>query len=150
VADLRVGNHRGSISQQRVLRSHQSRGFHFGLAREPAYLQEAAVFLDVSKTGDGVDVDQKARSRQAQLHHRDQALAAAQKFGFLAVLLQEGYGFRNALRTEVLKGRRNHRSTSLMSNYPAAALRIPRCPAKGCPYITSRLLLHLEQARWST
>src|SRR5262249_3176674 len=124
---------------------HQRRGFQFGLARQPAYLQEAAVFLDVRKAGDGVDVDQKARSRQAQLHHRDQALAAAQDLGLVAVLLQEGYGFRNALRTEVLKGRRNHRSTSLMSNYrgtlcePRAARRRDALIShRGCLYTWSK------------
>src|SRR5215469_11329316 len=66
------------------------------------------VFLYVRQTSDAVDVDEVGGPGEPQLHHRNQALAAAQDLGFVAVLLEEGNRFGNARRPKVFKGWRNH------------------------------------------
>ena len=62
---------------------------------QSADFQVAGFFLDVVETGNVIDVDQPGGPRDAKLHHRDQALAAAQDLGVVAVLLQERDSFGN-------------------------------------------------------
>ncbi len=47
--------------------------------------QLAVGLLDPVESADVVDVDQMARIREAELHHRDQALPAGEDFRLVAV-----------------------------------------------------------------
>ena len=117
VPHLRIGNDRRRIQQQRILRPHHVRRFQLRFAREPANLQEAAVLLDIRKSGDPIDVDQVAGPRQAQLHHGYKTLSAAQDLGVVSMLLQQGHGFRKCLGPEIFESWRYHGPPLSTSKY---------------------------------
>jgi hypothetical protein len=48
---------------------------------------------DKCQIGDIVQVDQHRRLRQAEIHHRDQALPAGQGLGIVTMPGEEGQGF---------------------------------------------------------
>jgi hypothetical protein len=59
--------------------------FQLDFSCETTDLQKSTLFLDVGQAGDPVDVDQVSRTRQPELHHRNEALAAAQNLGVVTV-----------------------------------------------------------------
>src|SRR5262249_25041104 len=87
----------------------ERRGFQFGFTSEAANLKETAIFFHVRQSCDAIDVDQVGRPRDAQLHHRNEALPTTQNLRVVSMLLQELDGFRNGGRTQVLKRWRDHR-----------------------------------------
>src|SRR5215469_3403028 len=109
VAHLRIRDHVRRIQQDQVLRAHERRGFQFGFTSEAANLKETAIFFHVRQSCDAIDVDQVGRPRDAQLHHRNEALPTTQNLRIASMLLQELDGFRNGGRTQVLKRWRDHR-----------------------------------------
>ncbi len=112
VAYLRVGNDGCSIQQKRILRAHQGRRFQLCLARKAADLQEAAIFFNVRKPGDAVDINEMAWPRQPQFHHGNKTLSTAQDLGVITMLLQQSNGLRDSLGSEIFESWRNHGTTS--------------------------------------
>src|SRR5439155_1776678 len=64
---------------------------------------------------DAVDVDERPRRGDAQLHHRDQALPACQHLRLVAEALKDRYRLVETRRSEVLERRRIHRKRLLSS-----------------------------------
>ena len=83
--------------------------FEVGLARQSADPQISAILAYIGKAGDSIDVDEVSGAGQPELHHWDQALAAAENLSVVTVLLQESDRFRNCLRAKILEGSRDHR-----------------------------------------
>ena len=66
--------------------------------------------LDESEPGNAVDVDEDRRPQQAEIEHRDEALAAREDLGVGARLRELGNGGVDALGHHVIEGRRLHRN----------------------------------------
>src|SRR5437762_3303519 len=78
------------------------------MCSERADADQSAVFLDVRQFGNVADVDQTFRSGQAQLHHRDQAVAARENLRAGAVFLKEAHRFTERVRNNVVEILRDH------------------------------------------
>src|SRR5439155_25333204 len=77
---------------------------------------EVPVFLlEPVEPLDAVDVDERPRRGDAQLHHRDQALPACQHLRLVAEALKDRDRLVETRRSEVLEGRRIHRKRLLSS-----------------------------------
>ena len=63
---------------------------------------------DVRQVGDAADVDEHARLGEAQLHQRQQAVAAGEELGIVAVLADEADRLVGGAGTDVVEGGRNH------------------------------------------
>ena len=89
VADLRVGDvGHGGGQQGRDLR-HLRAALETALAGHGADLEPAAVGADVGQLGHAVEVDQRGGLRQAEVHRRDQALAAGEELAVVGVFGEE-------------------------------------------------------------
>ena len=88
VADLPVADQAGDMRQQRNAVGEQ-RGVHdVGVTGGRADGDVAVVLADVGQLRDAGDVDEDGRVRQAQLHHRQQRMAAGEELGVVTVLGQ--------------------------------------------------------------
>src|SRR5262249_37155633 len=63
---------------------------------------------DALQVGDAVEVDEVVEAGEAQRQHRDQALAAGERLGVAAVLLQQADGIGRRLGRVVFERRRFH------------------------------------------
>ena len=79
----------GGVRQQRhVLGEHVGR-LDVRVPRQRADGDVVAVVADVRQVAQAADVDEHARLGQAQLHQRQQAVAAGEELGLVAVLADE-------------------------------------------------------------
>src|SRR5882762_5642205 len=62
-----------------------------------------AFLANVSEVADAADVDQQLRLGQTQFHRRNQAVATRENLRAIRVLGQQANGFRNRLRSQVIK-----------------------------------------------
>src|ERR1700730_9065383 len=108
IPDLWICDRCSGIENNRIVRSNQIRCFQVSFPRQPTDLQKTAFLLDVRKVRQPIDIDNELRPRQSDLHHRNQALAAAQNFCTFSMLLKESNRFRNGLRAEILEGLGDH------------------------------------------
>ena len=88
VTDLGIGDHQGRLAQDRAGRAQEVGIDHLLLRRQRADHQCLALAGDPPQGGDVTQIDDMARLRQAQLHHRYQAVAAGQQTGFVAMLAE--------------------------------------------------------------
>ena len=93
VAHLNVADIAGAFGEQSELVVQQVGGVDLMVAHRGADAYPAALLGDLAKLGDARDVDQVARLRQAQLQDRQQAVAAREQPGLVAVLLDQSERF---------------------------------------------------------
>ena len=107
-ADGLVADERQARRQQRCRRPDV--GCALGLALGDGRADgEAAVGAHVLELGQPADVDQDGGAGQPQGEQGDQALAAGEHLGFVAVLGQHGEGLVDGVGGVVVEGRRLHR-----------------------------------------
>ena len=87
VSHLLVGDQPGRPREHAELR--RSGDGRVGSERADAGV--AVVLLHAMEPGHAAQVDQEGRSRQPQLHQRQQRMAAGQDLGILAVLVESPY-----------------------------------------------------------
>ncbi len=73
------------------------------MAHQGADPELAVGFLDRIEPGDAVHVDQVSGIGEPELHHRDQALAAGQHFGVVAMGREQIQGLGELVRPVVLE-----------------------------------------------
>ena len=78
------------------------------MAGERADGDVVAGVADVRQVAEAADVDEHARLREAQLHQRQQAVAAGEELGVVAVLADEADGLVGGTGTDVVEGGGNH------------------------------------------
>src|SRR5215469_2947959 len=78
VAHDRVGDHLLRVVQDRAVLARRSRGKQLRMPGQRPDPQLATVHLDIGQLAEPVDVDQRLRLREPQLHHRDQAVPPGQ------------------------------------------------------------------------
>lgn len=108
VAHLRVGDQLGGFCQQRHLGLQDGGIDQVVFHRHRSDDHGVAFFADATQLGNAVDVDQVLGLGKAQLHHRQQAVAAGQQLGVRPVLAQQGHGLTHALGGVVLETRWDH------------------------------------------
>ena len=91
VTDLRIADMAGGMGQQRRVLVQQIGGLDVAVAGEGADRDVVAAVTDVRQVGDAADVDQHRRLGQAQLHQRQQAVAAGEELGLVTVLTDEAH-----------------------------------------------------------
>ena len=67
-----------------------------------------AVGADALEVGDAAEVDEMARCRQPELHHRDQAVAAGERPGVVAEIGEQRHGIGDGFRAVVGECAWNH------------------------------------------
>ena len=82
-----------------------------------------AVEPDVGRLGDAADVDERGREREAQLHHRQQRVAAGEQLGLVAVLAEQRDGLVDRVGAHVVEGGGNHALAPLRSRDAASTAR---------------------------
>ena len=91
VAHDRVGDHPLGVDEDReVLGRRAATSSSVGVAGHRADAQLVAVDADVGQLGEVVDVDEHLGPGQAELHHRQQAVAAGDQPGLGAVPFEQG------------------------------------------------------------
>jgi hypothetical protein len=109
VAHQWIGDHRHGVREQRVLAVNQLGALEVRLTGAATDRQPAAFFLDVLEAGDAADVNQVAGAGQPQLEQRQQALAAGQHLGVVAVPGEQSQRLLQRPRRVIVKGCGNHR-----------------------------------------
>ncbi len=89
VTDLRVADLAGGVGEQRDVLLEQGRRLDVHVAGEGADRDVVAGVADVRQVAQASDVDQHARLGEAQLHHRQQAVAAGDELGLVTVFADE-------------------------------------------------------------
>ncbi len=89
VAHLDVADRRGAFGQQADFVAHNFRGGDLIVRRGRAYNDLAAVIGYPGEIANLRDIDQMGRLREAELHHRQQAVSAGKKLGVVAVLFEQ-------------------------------------------------------------
>ena len=114
VTNLRVTHVPGRVSQQRSMLSEHRRLLHVHVARERTDRDVIAGVLDVRQVLHATDVDENRRLREAQLHERQEAVAASEELGIGSVLTDERDGLGGRSGADVIESCGNHgRLTSL-------------------------------------
>ena len=85
VAHLGIADLPGDVGQQRHVTLQHLADLEVPVAGQGADDHPVAVLADVGQIGQPADVDQHRRRRQAQLHQRQQRVAAGQQLGVFAV-----------------------------------------------------------------
>ena len=81
IAHLRIGDLQRGLAQERDLGGEKLGGDQLVLGRHGADDDVAAVGADALELGDAGEIDEVRRRGEAQLHHRDQAVAAGERRG---------------------------------------------------------------------
>ena len=87
--------------------------------------ERVAVLGQVVELVERVDVDQNRGTGQAEVHGRDQALAAGQDLGLVAVLAQVSYRFGHGAGLVVVEWSRLHEGRSVVSGRQPEAFTVP-------------------------
>ena len=109
VAHLRVADVASGVSQQRHVLLEEVGRLDVHVARHRTDRDLVALLADVRQIGESSDVDQHARLRESQLHHRQQAVAAGDELGLVAVLADEADRFLGGLGADVVERCGDHR-----------------------------------------
>ena len=120
VAHLRVSDLAGHMGEQRRVTLQHIADLKVAVAGQGPDGDVAAVLPDIGQLGQPADVDQHGGRRQAQLHERQQRVAAGQQLGVLSVPGQPADGIVDGRRPLVVEGRGDHECTS--SRAPAARM----------------------------
>ena len=108
IADLGVRNVASGFGQQRTFLTQQLGIDQRVFDRHRTDANGITVIMNAPEFGNPVDVDQVSGFGKAQLHHRQQAVAACQQLGIIRVLRQQTYGFLHSGRCVVFKCVRYH------------------------------------------
>ena len=108
VAHLRIGHRGRRLGQHGRPRRHQVRRLKLGVGGHRAYGKAAVLFANVGHVAYSAQVDDNLRLGQAQLHQRNEAVAAGQQLGVLTVLFQQFDRLGDRRGGEVLEGAGNH------------------------------------------
>ena len=103
----RVGDHLLGIVEDPVVLAEHRGVQQVGMPGHRADGDLVSLDADVAQVGQVVDVDQTVHVRDAQLHHREQAVPAGDDAGLGPVPFQEVEGVLDAGRAFVLEGRRS-------------------------------------------
>jgi hypothetical protein len=114
VAHLRVGDQPGRLAQQRHPPLQDRRRDEVVLHRHRPDADGVAVLADATQFVDAVEVDQVRRLGEAQLHHRQQAVAAGQQLGITAERAQQVQRLAHGAWCVVLEGGWDHRRLRLL------------------------------------
>ena len=85
VANLRVSDQQRRFDQQGQVFLQQGGGNQLVLRGHRANADDAAAFADAAQFGNAVDINQHAGLGKAQLHHGQQAVAASEQLGVVAM-----------------------------------------------------------------
>jgi hypothetical protein len=96
------------VGQQRQPGLQHRAGDEVVLDRHRADAHGRAAVLDAPQLVDAVQVDQVLGLREAQLHHRQQAVAAGQQLGFAAQAAQQADSLGHRARCVVIEGGWDH------------------------------------------
>ena len=108
VAHLRVADVSCGMREQRHVLAQQFGRLDVHVAGHRADGDVVAVVADVRQVGEATDVDQHARLGEAELHHRQQAVAAGDELGLVAVLADQADGLLGGLGTDVVERGGDH------------------------------------------
>ena len=108
VTHLRVADVAGRVLQQRGVLGEQVGVLDVVVPGERADGDVVAVLADVAQVAEAADVDEHARLRQAQLHQRQQAVAAGDQLGLVAVLAEQADGLLGGAGPDVVEGGGDH------------------------------------------
>jgi len=98
--------------EQRPGRTFDHRPMERGVPRQRANAQFLIFATQKIQLGDAVDVEELRRAREAEVHHRRQALAAGEDLALLAVRGEQIEQRLDRRERVILEGGRLHRSTS--------------------------------------
>ena len=120
IADLHIGNAGGAVVQDGDFGC-DGRILDFRMTSQRPEVKVAVGFIDLRSSRDKVEVHQMCGIGEAQLHQRDEALAAGQQLGVVPELRQYGRCFFQRSSAMIMKRSRIHR----LSQYcpPAGRLR---------------------------
>ena len=110
IANLRIAELVGGVRKHGHRRGQPRVGGDRRVRGERAEREAVTGDLDPGQLGDPADVDELRRGREAQLHHRDQAVAAGKQLHVLAAVAQQRDRFVEASRTDVIERGRDHRA----------------------------------------
>jgi hypothetical protein len=112
VPRCRIPDLAGGICKQRCLGTDQLAGSQVRVPGGRADHELAAIGADACQLGQPADVDQDLGLGEAQLHHRQQRVAAGQQLGVVAVLSEQAERVRGRLGGDVVKLCGDHAVTS--------------------------------------
>ena len=108
VTDLGVADLAGGVRQQRHVLLQERRRLDVHVAGQGADGDVVAAVADVRQVAEATDVDQHGRLGEAELHHRQQAVAAGDELGLVAVLADEADRLLRRLGADVVECCRDH------------------------------------------
>ena len=111
VADRQMRHMRHRARQDRQVPGDDRRSLELIMARERADADRVTGLLDEREAGDAVDIDQNRRAQQAEIEHRNEALAAGDDLGVGAGPGQCRDGHVDALGEDIVEGGRLHPRT---------------------------------------
>ena len=86
------------------------------MARHGADAQAARLFTDIVQIAEAMNIDQIFRPGHPEFHHRHQTLAAGEQFGVVAMLVQQGQRFFNAIGAQIFKRNGIHGYIAFLEN----------------------------------
>src|SRR5260370_18093241 len=85
----------------------------FRFASQGANMQGAIRLLNILKAINTVDINQHRRPRETESNEGNEALASCQNLGILAVFIQQGNSFVDAVRHQIIERTRYQSVTSI-------------------------------------
>src|SRR5579862_5185635 len=108
VANLWMGDMRKRVSKQRARFEKIAIALERTIARHGADPDVPLAPIDRGEFGKTIDVDQHRRPRQAEIHRRNEALAASEEPGFVAMLGFQAKRLIKGRSPDVFEGSRLH------------------------------------------
>ena len=104
IAHLRIGDHLGGFAQDRGMLGQEAVDDDLALGGHRADHDLAALEADAFQLGDAGEVDEMGRHGEAQLHHRNEAVAAGDDAGVGIQPAEQGDRVREAGGAMILEG----------------------------------------------
>src|SRR6266496_2036639 len=136
VAHQRIGDQRNGVGENGVLGADQIGALERRLPRHRPDLEKPALLLDVVEPRNAADIHQVRERCKAQLQHGQEAHAAGEDLGLVAVTGEQLHRLVERARTVIIECRRNHRSP--LSALCAPQLHWPNqdgAASSGAPYL---------------
>src|SRR5579863_5534279 len=108
VSNLGMGDMRKRVGKQRAGFQKVAIALERTIARQGANADVPLAPIDRGEFGKTVDVDQHRRPRQAEIHRRNEALAASEEPGFVAMLGFQGQRLIKGRSPDVFEWSRLH------------------------------------------
>src|SRR5438067_1030992 len=124
IAHLRVADRRGCLRKDGQLLAQVLGPLDGAVVGERADDQRAAFLADAGDARHLAQIDDVGGRREAELHERDEALAARDHLRVASVLREEREGFGDGARSVILEWRRIH--GGLLPSVPKSGW-LPRC-----------------------